>query len=82
MPPSMRAVTASTSPFHQPVSDSLNDLLWEDSPVTSEPQSSILQPQRTGQNQPLAISASHTQGQNTFGTSRFFFKERKVYDSL
>jgi epidermal growth factor receptor substrate 15 len=86
MPPSMRAATApSTSPFQQPLSDSLKalkDLLWEDSPVTSQPQSGILQPQRTGQTQSPAISASHTQGQITFGMSQLFFKERKVYGLL
>jgi len=73
IPPSMRAVTApTTSPFQQPPSDSLNDLLWEDSPVTSQPQSVILRPQRTGHTQSPAISASHTQGQSTFGMSQFF----------
>jgi epidermal growth factor receptor substrate 15 len=71
MPPSMRAVTAaSTSPFQQPPSDSL--LLWEDSPVTSQPQSTILQPQGTGHAQSPAISAPHAQGQITFGMSQFF----------
>ena len=81
MPPSMRAVIApTTSPFHQPPSDSLNDLLWEDSPVTSQPTSAILQPQRTGHTQSPTISASHTQGQIAFGMSQFFFDGRKVYD--
>lgn len=49
IPLSMRAVA--TSPFHPPPSDSLKDLLWDDSPsspVTSQPQPAILQPQRTG----------------------------------
>lgn len=83
MPPSMRAVTApATSPFQQPPSDSLNDLLWEDSPVTSQPQSAILQPQRTGHTQSPAISAFQTQGQITFGMTQFFFNRRKVYSSL
>jgi epidermal growth factor receptor substrate 15 len=82
IPPSMRAVTVpTTSPFQQPASD-LNDLLWEDSPVTSQPQSAILQPQRTGHTQSPAISAPLTQGQSTFGMSEFFFKGRKVYGSL
>ena len=76
MPPSMRAVTAaSTSPFQQPPSDSL--LLWEDSPVTSQPQSTILQPQGTGHAQSPAISAPHAQGQITFGMSRFFLQRTK-----
>jgi epidermal growth factor receptor substrate 15 len=83
MPPSMRPVTVpTTSPFQQPPSDSLNDLLWEDSPVTSQPPSATLQPQRTGHTQSPAISASHTQGQITFGMSRFFFKGRMVYGLL
>lgn len=83
IPPSMRAVSASTvSPFQQPPSDSLNDLLWEDSPVISQPQSVILQPQQTGHTQSPAISTSHTQGQSTFRMSQFFFKERKVYRLL
>lgn len=52
IPPSMRAaaVTA-TSPFHAPPSEPLKDLLWDDgpsSPVTTQPQSTIPQPQRTG----------------------------------
>jgi epidermal growth factor receptor substrate 15 len=85
MPPSMRAVTApATSPFQQPPSDSLNDLLWEDSPVTSQPQSAILQPQRTGHTQSPAISAPYTQGQSTFGMSQFSSKDEKftVYCSI
>jgi epidermal growth factor receptor substrate 15 len=56
MPPSMRVVTVpEASPFHQPPSDSLNDLLWDDSPVASHPQSTILQPQRTGHTQSSVI---------------------------
>ena len=83
LPPSMREVsTPTTSPFQQPPSDSLNDLLWEDSPVTSQPQSAILQPQRTGHTQSPAISPSYTQGQSTFGMSQFLLKGRKVYGSL
>jgi hypothetical protein len=50
--------------------------------AASTSQSAILQPQRTGQTQSAAISASHTQGQINFGMSGFFFKERKVYGSL
>ncbi len=75
MPPSMRVVTAPTaSPFQQPPSDSLNDLLWEDSPVASQPQSVILQPQRTGHTQSPAILSPQTQGQTAFGMSQYFFK--------
>jgi len=86
MPPSMRVVTGPTaSPFQQPPSDPLNDLLWEDSPVASHPQSTILQPQRTGLTQSPAILASQTQGQstfgNTFGMSQSPLRGRKVYDS-
>ena len=78
MPPSMRAMTApTTSPFQQPPSDSLNDLLWEDSSVTSQPQSAILQPQRTGHTQSPVISATHTQGQSTSGMSQFFSEDEK-----
>jgi epidermal growth factor receptor substrate 15 len=72
MPPSMRAAAVPTSsPFQQPPSGLLNDLLWDDSPVASHAQSSILQPQRTGPlSQSSAISAaSQTQGQSAFGMS-------------
>lgn len=59
IPPSMRAAAVPvTSPFHPPPSESLKDLLWDDSPsspVTSQPQSAILQPQRTG---PLTVQSS------------------------
>jgi epidermal growth factor receptor substrate 15 len=52
IPPSMRAAAVpATSPFHPPPSESLKDLIWDDgpsSPVTSQPQSVFLQPQRTG----------------------------------
>ena len=70
IPPSMRGMTATiTSPFQQPPSYSLNDSLWEDFPVTSQPQSAILQRQPTGHTQSPAISAPHTQGRSTFGMS-------------
>jgi epidermal growth factor receptor substrate 15 len=73
MPPSMRTATSPTAPlFQQPPSDSLSDLLWEDSPVTSQPQSAILQ--RTGHSQSPAISAPQNQGQSTFGMSQDSFK--------
>ncbi|KAI0282136.1 hypothetical protein BGY98DRAFT_912704 [Russula aff. rugulosa BPL654] len=76
MPPSMRAVTAaSTSPFQQPPSDPLNDSLWEDSPVTFQSQSAILQPERTGQTQSAAISDSHTQGQINFASNNSLLDE-------
>ena len=82
MPPSMRAVAAPTaSPFQQQTpSESL--LLWEDSPVTSHAQSTILQPQRTGHAQPSAISAPQTQGQSTFCMFQSSFKKRKSHSSL
>ena len=74
MPPSMRAAAVPTSsPFQQPPSESWNDLLWDDSPAASHPQSTILQPQRTGQpTQSSAISAppivaSQTRIQGAFG---------------
>jgi epidermal growth factor receptor substrate 15 len=71
MPPSMRVVAVPTaSPFQQPPSDLLNDLLWEDSPVTSHPQPTTLQPQRTGHTQSSAISAPQTQGQSTFASNK------------
>jgi len=70
MPPSMRGATATTtSPFQHPPSDFLNDLLREDSYVTFQPPSAILQPQRTEHTQSPATSAPHTQGQSTFGMS-------------
>jgi epidermal growth factor receptor substrate 15 len=70
IPPSMRVVTVPTPPFQQFPSDSLNDLVWEDSPVASHPQSMILQPQRTGFAHSSAISAPQTRGQRFFGMSR------------
>ncbi|KAI9509957.1 hypothetical protein F5148DRAFT_1183471 [Russula earlei] len=74
IPPSMRAVASpTTSAFQQPPSDSLNDLLWDDSPVVSHPQS-VLQPQRTGLTQSSVISASQaapqTQGQGPFTSNK------------
>ena len=78
MPPSMRVVAVPTaSPFQQPPSESLNDLLWEDSPVTSHPQPTTLQSQRTGHTQSSAISAPQTQGQSTFGMSQSSLKRAK-----
>ncbi|KAH9060032.1 hypothetical protein EDB87DRAFT_1674880 [Lactarius vividus] len=66
IPPSMRtAAVPATSPFHPPPSESLKDLLWDDSPtspVASQPQS-ILQPQRTG---PLSPQSSFPPPQATF----------------
>ena len=83
IPPSMRvAAVPTTSPFQQPPSDSLNDLLWDDSPVASHPQSTILQPQRTGHAQPSAILAPQTQGQSTFGMFQSLLKGRKFHGSL
>ncbi|KAH9001436.1 hypothetical protein EDB92DRAFT_1826676 [Lactarius akahatsu] len=65
MPPSMRtAAVPPTSPFHPPPSESLKDLIWDDSPtspVASQPQS-ILQPQRTG---PLSPQSSFSPPQAT-----------------
>ncbi|KAH9079246.1 hypothetical protein EDB83DRAFT_2341569 [Lactarius deliciosus] len=65
MPPSMRtAAVPATSPFHPPPSESLKDLIWDDSPtspVASQPQS-ILQPQRTG---PLSPQSSFSPPQAT-----------------
>jgi hypothetical protein len=57
-------------------------LLWDDSPVGSHPQSTILQPQRTGHAQPSAILAPETQGQSTFGMFQSFLKGRKFTGSL
>jgi len=83
MPPSMRAVAAPTSPsFQQPPSESLNDLIWDDSPVASHPQSSILQPQRTGPpTQPSTVSPPLTQ-QAAFGMPCSYFEEHSAHGSL
>jgi epidermal growth factor receptor substrate 15 len=77
MPPSMRTATVSaTSPFHQPASEPLGDLIWDDhpsSPAMPQSQSSIFQPQITGSLSPQStfspsqVSASQTQGQGIFG---------------
>jgi epidermal growth factor receptor substrate 15 len=78
MPPSMRVVAVPTaSPFQQPPSDLLNDLLWEDSPVTSHLQSTILQPQRIVHSRFSAISATQTWGQCTFGMSQYSLRRAK-----
>ncbi|KAH9048516.1 hypothetical protein EDB84DRAFT_1456393 [Lactarius hengduanensis] len=70
MPPSMRtAAVPATSPFHPPPSESLKDLIWDDSPtspVASQPQS-ILQPQRTG---PLSPQLSFSPPQVTVPQNR------------
>ena len=83
MPPSMRVVAAPTSPsFQQPLSESLNDLIWDDSPVASHPQPSILQPQRTGPpTQSPAIPPPQTQ-QVAFGMPRSSFEEHSAHGSL
>jgi epidermal growth factor receptor substrate 15 len=70
-PPSMRAAAVpATSPFQPPPSESLKDLIWDDSP-SSQPQSTILQPQRTGPLSPQfsspQVAAPQTQGQSPFG---------------
>jgi hypothetical protein len=57
-------------------------LLWEDSPVVSHPQSTILQPQRTGHTQSSVIPVPQTQGQSMFGVSQSCPRSRNVYDSL
>jgi epidermal growth factor receptor substrate 15 len=89
MPPSMRAAAVPTSsPFQQPPSESWNDLLWDDSPAASHPQSTILQPQRTGQpTQSSAISAppivaSQTRIQGAFGMLHSPFRGHNVHSSL
>lgn len=82
IPPSMRAAAVpSASPFHPPASESLKDLLWDDgpssSPVTSQPQSSILQPQRTGplnaqsSFSPPPVTAPQSSGRGAFGPGAF-----------
>ena len=86
MPPSMRGVAAPTSPsFHQPPSETLNDLIWDDSPVASHPQSSILQPQRTGPpTQTSVISPPPPQTQQVafnIGMDRSSFEERSAHGS-
>jgi len=89
MPPSMRAAAVPTSsPFQQPPSESWNDLMWDDSPAASHPQSTILQPQRTGQpTQSSAISAppiaaSQTRIQGAFGMLHSPFSGHNVHSSL
>ena len=78
IPPSMRAAAVpATSPFHPPPSEPLKDLLWDDgpssSPVTSQPQSTILQPQRTGPLSPQSsfsppqVAAPQFSGRVAFG---------------
>ncbi|KAI0005866.1 hypothetical protein BJV74DRAFT_874996 [Russula compacta] len=77
MPPSMRAVAIpTTSSVQQPPPDSLNDLIWDDSPVTSHPQATILQPQRTGPLTQLSAISSpqmatpQAQGQAAFASNK------------
>ena len=74
IPPSMRAAAVTvTSPFHAPPSEPLKDLLWDDgpsSPVTTQPQSTIPQPQRTGSLgtfSPPQVAALQSSGRGAFG---------------
>ncbi|KAI9446621.1 hypothetical protein H4582DRAFT_2116972 [Lactarius indigo] len=77
IPPSMRmAAVPATSPFHPPPSETLKDLLWDDSPTSpaaSQPQSAILQPQRTGPLSPQSsfsppqATVPHPSGRGVFG---------------
>ncbi|SRR6266404_4504760 len=73
VPPSMRAAPVpGTSPFHPPPPESLTDLLWDDSPssATSQAQSTILPPQRTGPfsvQPPPQVTVSQSPGRGVFG---------------
>ena len=95
IPPSMRAAAVpAASPFHPPPSESLKDLIWDDgpsSPVTSQPQSTILQPQRTGPLSPQSsfappqVAVQQSLGRAAFGPpgiSCFVLEERKAYSML
>ena len=73
IPPSMRAAPVPTaSPFQPPPSEPLRDLIWDDPPsssATSQPHSTILQPQRTGPLSPFSsqqVTTPQTLGQGPF----------------
>jgi hypothetical protein len=68
-PPSMRTATVpASSPFQPPPSESLKDLIWDDSPSSS----ATSQPQRTGPFSPQStfsppqVAAPQIQGQGPF----------------
>ncbi|KAG1749118.1 uncharacterized protein EDB91DRAFT_1112566 [Suillus paluster] len=73
IPPSMRAArSAAASAFHKP--EPVRDLLWDDSPppsaTTSQPPTSILQPQTTGTPlSPRSVPRPIPPSQDPFGSS-------------